>query len=390
MASKAILSGRLMRLLVIKNDRFFSNSSARLGLFGKKKKTVEEKEDKAVVRREAAFAEVKQKTRASFLSLIEHFEENSPNRRGHVEFIYASLKVMKEFGVEKDLEAYKKLLSVFPKDKMVPKTSFQIEFMHFPLQQNCAVRLLDQMDEYGVIPDDDIQMIIMERFGYRGLPMRKFARMNYWMPKFRYASPWLLPKPVPDDPHQLALLAIERITSVDLQTKIETYYANEVEESLDKTWIVSGQSPKQQELLLKQPKNEALYIDGAFRIWLRNASIAYFVLRADPDPSRIKPRLTQEELDDVSMLGNPYDGLHETSLATDASVHQQEDATIFAVCATGSSSRDSLLSWLRILQRVNPVLQDLPVVFTLKAPTTAITLANFTQDEKEKAETKAD
>ena len=31
-------------------------------------------------------------------------------------------------------------------------------------------------------------------------------------------------------------------------------------------------------------------------------------------------------------------------------MHEQEDGTILAVCATGSSSRDSLLSWVRKLE----------------------------------------
>ena len=39
------------------------------------------------------------------------------------------------------------------------------------------------------------------------------------------------------------------------------------------------------------------------------------------------------------------------------SVHEQEDGTILAVCATGSSSRDSLLSWVRKLE----VIVNMPV-----------------------------
>ena len=39
------------------------------------------------------------------------------------------------------------------------------------------------------------------------------------------------------------------------------------------------------------------------------------------------------------------------------SVHEQEDGTILAVCATGSSSRDSLLSWVRKLE----VVANMPV-----------------------------
>jgi len=50
------------------------------------------------------------------------------------------------------------------------------------------------------------------------------------------------------------------------------------------------------------------------------------------------------------------------------SVHEQEDGTILAVCATGSSSRDSLLSWVRKLEISNPRLEDMVVLFTLTSP----------------------
>ena len=41
----------------------------------------------------------------------------------------------------------------------------------------------------------------------------------------------------------------------------------------------------------------------------------------------------------------------------------------------GTSSRDSLLSWIRLLEKHgNPKLSDIPVRFTLTAPPTDITL----------------
>lgn len=50
------------------------------------------------------------------------------------------------------------------------------------------------------------------------------------------------------------------------------------------------------------------------------------------------------------------------------SVHEQEEGYIFACCATGTSSKDSLLSWIRHLEKHgNPVLGSLPVVFKLKS-----------------------
>lgn len=50
------------------------------------------------------------------------------------------------------------------------------------------------------------------------------------------------------------------------------------------------------------------------------------------------------------------------------SVHEQEDGIIFSLCATGTSSKDSLLSWIRHLEKDgNPALGSIPVVFTLKS-----------------------
>lgn len=61
-----------------------------------------------------------------------------------------------------------------------------------------------------------------------------------------------------------------------LQTK-------DVEDSIDDTWIVSGQSPSQAELIEKHKESLPLYVEGSFRVWLKRQSVNYFILRADPD-----------------------------------------------------------------------------------------------------------
>lgn len=49
-------------------------------------------------------------------------------------------------------------------------------------------------------------------------------------------------------------------------------------------------------------------------------------------------------------------------------MHQQEDGTIFAICATGTSTKDSLLSWIRLLEsNGNPTLGEIPVLFRFKS-----------------------
>ncbi len=50
------------------------------------------------------------------------------------------------------------------------------------------------------------------------------------------------------------------------------------------------------------------------------------------------------------------------------SVHEQEDGNILAIGITGSSSKDSLLSWIRCLQKKNPRLASLPILFSTHSP----------------------
>lgn len=97
-----------------------------------------------------SFENIKEKTKNTYLEMIKIFVDNSSvHRRGHVEFIYAALKNMEEFGVHKDLQVYKALIDVLPKGKFIPTNIFQAEFMHYPKQQQCIIDLLQQMEDNG-------------------------------------------------------------------------------------------------------------------------------------------------------------------------------------------------------------------------------------------------
>ncbi|CAB0006183.1 unnamed protein product [Nesidiocoris tenuis] len=319
--------------------------------------------------------------------MVNLYKDSERLRRGHVEFIYSALRHMKEFGVEKDLQIYKALVDVFPKGKMIPRNIFQVEFMHYPKHQQCAIDLLDQMEQNGVIPDWDMEDQLVNVFGRKGHPVRKYARMMYWMPKFKNASPWCVPDSLSSDPYQLARYAVERIMSVDIATKISTFKTEEIPDALDHTWIVSGQSPDQQRLLADLPKNTPVYVEGRFQIRIMNHVVTYFVLRADIKLAR---SATEENYDDVSNMYIPLFSKPREDLVVKPTVHEQEDGIILGICCTGTSSRDSLLSWIRSLEKENPRLADLTVVFTLKAPQDETSLAEVetevvrreTDDEK--------
>ncbi|XP_054735901.1 evolutionarily conserved signaling intermediate in Toll pathway, mitochondrial [Anastrepha obliqua] len=315
------------------------------------------------------FANVTNKTRESYLVMLELFTERDVHRRNHVEFIYAALRNMADFGVEHDIEVYKALINVMPKGKFIPNNVFQAEFMHYPKQQQCIIDLLEQMEDLGVIPDYEMEAMLLNIFGRRGHPLRKYWRMMYWMPKFKNLSPWPLPNPVPDDTLEIAKIAIERMCTVDVRSKVSLYETKTVKDAIDDTWIVSGMSVEQSQLLRVHERHKAIYIEGPFLIWLRNRSINYFTLRADPDPDFLQSlQEDHEDTDDVSKLGAPFFGTAmprpQNQVGKNRSVHQQEDGTIFAICATGTSTKDSLLSWIRLLEiNGNPALGEIPVLF---------------------------
>lgn len=93
---------------------------------------------------------VHEKTKATFQEAVDIFCKRDVRRTGHVEFIYAALKKMPEFGVEKDVNVYNKVLDVFPKKVFIPQNIFQKMLKYYPRQQDCAVQLLEQMEHFGM------------------------------------------------------------------------------------------------------------------------------------------------------------------------------------------------------------------------------------------------
>ncbi|ESO07253.1 hypothetical protein HELRODRAFT_76513, partial [Helobdella robusta] len=299
------------------------------------------------------------------------------SRRGHVEFLYAALKRMSDFNAHQDIETYKKLLSVFPKYKMIPKNVWQVEFMHYPKQQQCCIDILDYMESQGVVPDDDLGYQLRDLFGQNSHVFRKYRRMMFWMPKFKFQNPYYVPYELPSNHIELARMALKRM-SVDLATEISVFHTEDIATSNDKTFIVSAQSPEQASILKQLPKNESLLVEGGFTVWLRSKTLTYFVLKserndnflkfqADFQPHDYKQATEKREMNLYTFDKEPSE--HNKSLVLPPSIHEQEDGTTLAMCLTGTSSKDSLASWIKFLERSNPSLSNIPVLLMLKSAT---------------------
>jgi signaling intermediate in Toll pathway protein len=150
------------------------------------------------------------------------------------------------------------------------------------------------------MPDEEMGSLVLNVFGKYSEPYKRYCRMMYWMPKFKNLSPWPLPDELPSDALELAKMAVRQITSVDPSTKVEVQDTADILESNDKTWVVSGQSPEQQQLLEGLAKGTALYVEGAFRVWLRSSQVSYFILRGPPVP---KPPPSEMDTDSVRRIG---------------------------------------------------------------------------------------
>ncbi|XP_015781262.1 evolutionarily conserved signaling intermediate in Toll pathway, mitochondrial-like [Tetranychus urticae] len=318
----------------------------------------------------ASFYNTDSKDWEHFNKVVEAYKkpDKSGMRVGQVEFIYGSMKRLKDFGLHKDVRAYNALLDVFPKGKMIPENVIQFGFLHYAKQQFCAVDLLEEMEWNQVLPDQETIDLVLSIFSVYSQVFDKLGTMIYWTTKARYNDPYPCPNVLPYDPKELAKISFRRMC-VDPTTEISIYSTEAVPESMDKTWIVSAISPVQKKLINKL--NEPLYIDGPHIMWLKDHMISYFILKTAA-PEELKEN--EEDLEDMRDLPlYAHGGLSKKQhIEKMEAIHQSSEGTICGLVATGTSSRDSLLSYIRILKHHLPKLKDLNIIFTQRAPESAL------------------
>lgn len=146
-----------------------------------------------------------------FALALQGYMEREKYRRGHVAFISLALARMREFGLEKDLLTYNRLLDLFPKGRYVPRRMLDA-FWPRPLpQMELALDLLTRMEEEGVRPDYITLAILCEVFGKKSFPVDKCCRMAYWFDRFEHSDPYQVEGGLPRDEVELTRLALRRM-----------------------------------------------------------------------------------------------------------------------------------------------------------------------------------
>ena len=111
--------------------------------------------------------------------------------------------------------------------------------------------------------------------------------------------------------------------------------------------------------------DRSLYVEGSYQVWLKDIMISYFVLKTDHHQ---KEDPEDEDPFDVSEIKiNVFGKSKDNMAATQKDLHKTSDGIILGMAATGTSSRDSVLSWVRLLEATNPKMKTLQTIFKMES-----------------------
>lgn len=218
--------------------------------------------------------------------------------------------------------------------------------------------------------DREFEMIIIEAFSKNSKVWQKIARMNYWSMKGRNIDENQLPDVLPEETHQLAKIALVRMLT-DMKSVVTVTNTSALPDVVDKTWVVYSQSPAQSSIIESLDKKTILYVEDCGLTFVQGKYLSYFALKLYDDEETRARRAKKVEPDfnyntlKMKFYGKPI----KEKLEEIREIHHLDDCYVLALGITGTSSHDSVLSWLKLLQKRNPNLNNLNVVFKLQRPT---------------------
>ena len=305
----------------------------------------------------------------------EHFQDGKfTSKLGFVQFVDEALARFKELGLERDREAYKELLRLLPPGAYHPTDKLLIMKDQYYPQQKAVTRILLHMSLNRVRIDKDFERIAVSVFSVNSEVWNRIARTNYWDMKLRNVDKYPVPEILPEEPHKLAKIGIDRMLDDELAV-ITTTNTAKLPDSIDKTWLVFSQSPTQKAIIDKLDDKAILYIEDGGLTWVGRSPLSYYLLKYYVDPEVVEQKMTPIEPDfDLNTIDmNIYGKQIRDKLIEQEAKHYADGAYVLSIGITGTSSQDSLSSWLKILQQRNPKLSRLNVVFKMRHQAPEIT-----------------
>ncbi len=145
---------------------------------------------------------------------IDEFKRKEKYSRGHVDLIKVAVTQMEELKLEKDVEVYNKIISIFPVGRFAPKRMLDAIWPRSLPQLELSLEILTKMEENGIRPNQETYNLLNNIFGKMSLPVQKCIRIAYLFDKYEFVDPYkvYLGK-LPSDPAELSQFILNRITA---------------------------------------------------------------------------------------------------------------------------------------------------------------------------------
>ncbi len=152
--------------------------------------------------------------REQFSLAIDKFKKREKYSKGHVELIQVAMTQMEKLNLQKDIDVYNNIISIFPRGRFAPKRMLDAIWPRSIPQLELSLELLTKMEENGVRPNQETYNLLNHIFGKMSLPVQKCIRIAYLFDKYEYVDPYrVYVGTLPTEPVELAHFILKRLTS---------------------------------------------------------------------------------------------------------------------------------------------------------------------------------
>ena len=226
--------------------------------------------------------------REQFSLAIDKFKKREKYSKGHMELIQVAMTQMEKLDLQKDIDVYNKIISIFPIGRFAPKRMLDAIWPRSIPQLELSLEILTKMEENGVRPNQETYNLLNHIFGKMSLPVQKCIRIAYLFDKYEYVDPYkVYVGSLPTEPVELSQFILKRLTShrgnitvhkVSLMCVLLFHLLIVHVQDKPDSYIVSATTERQVSLLHSDMSDALLHVEGPHRLWQHSLEQLYYTL----------------------------------------------------------------------------------------------------------------
>ncbi|XP_064406531.1 evolutionarily conserved signaling intermediate in Toll pathway, mitochondrial-like [Halichondria panicea] len=272
--------------------------------------------------------------REQFSLAIDKFKKREKYSKGHMELIQVAMTQMEKLDLQKDIDVYNKIISIFPIGRFAPKRMLDAIWPRSIPQLELSLEILTKMEENGVRPNQETYNLLNHIFGKMSLPVQKCIRIAYLFDKYEYVDPYkVYVGSLPTEPVELSQFILKRLTS----------HRGNITVHKDKpdSYIVSATTERQVSLLHSDMSDALLHVEGPHTLWQHSLEQLYYTL---------------------TLTGST----HLTLLPEDQVEVAKKEGSVLSVCMCCPGNQERLEEWMDMMLSLYPSLTQARVVYHIQ------------------------